>query len=203
MKIVLGVLLTVLVVGIVTVSNFIGSLGQSTVLPEITVLASNDCTAIGTAGRDIMTGGKGRQVICLKGGADYGHGQNGNDLLKGGSKKDTLIGGNGADSIQGKEGPDQLFGVDREPNDVLKGGKGSDHCYADKGDKVQGCEIVHRGATMAESQSLQNNMGGVMVLAEQQIASPPPTPTPTVTVPPAPSVQPNCTPPPASPPPNC
>jgi hemolysin type calcium-binding protein len=169
------IVLSLLAVGLVLASSKNPSAGA---------ISTRNCTAIGTAGRDIMTGGKGRQIICTKGSGDYAHGQDGNDVLRGGSKNDTLIGGNGADHIVGKEGPDQLFAVDGiRGNDVVKGGKGNDHCYADVGDKLQGCEIVHRGATMPESQSLQSKFGGVMVLAEEQIAegSPSPVPGPTLT----------------------
>lgn len=165
---------------------------------------SNDCTILGTPGRDIKAGNRSRDVICLRGNSDYGHGRAGNDIVRGGSANDTLIGGRGNDRIFGKKGNDQLFAVDDRPGDVLRGGKGRDRCYADVGDLVKGCETTHRGATIQTSTSLQQSFGGVMELAEELIAEGPvpPGPVPTGPVPPGPT-RPQCTPPPASPPPHC
>jgi RTX calcium-binding nonapeptide repeat (4 copies) len=171
-----------------------------TVFIVIRSSAATDCTSIGSEGRDIITGGTGRQVICLKGERDYGHGQGGNDVLRGGPASDTLIGGKGADKLKGAKGGDRLFAVDGQPGDVLKGGAGKDHCYGDKGDTMSGCEDAHRGPTLQESKALQSEFAQVMILAEEQIPGPPPGPV----TPPTPfGTRPDCVSPPTSPPPNC
>lgn len=183
----------------------VASLVLASVVVVALVVGSSDaapkagCTLNGTADRDILAGGPGRQVICAKGAGDYGHGQGGNDVLRGGPKNDTLIGGPGADVLEGKGGPDQLFSVDGKPDDRVRGGDGHDRCYGDPGDAIS-CEVVHRGS-LATELALQQQFGAVMVLATSE--TPSPTPVPTVPVPVPSPTPPQCTPPPASPPPNC
>jgi hypothetical protein len=90
---------------------------------------------------------------------------------------------------------------DQRANDVVRGGGGFDHCHADKGDLVRGCEAVHRGNVAATTDALTANSFEVTRIAEDALETPPagvPGPTgppgPGVTIPPA--QPPPCPPPP-------
>jgi hypothetical protein len=65
------------------------------------------CTITGTAGNDILTGGKRTaDVICGLGGNDTITALGGNDTLIGGSGNDQLLGGQGNDTLDGGPGID-------------------------------------------------------------------------------------------------
>jgi Ca2+-binding RTX toxin-like protein len=108
--------------------------------------ATPTCTSIGTAEHDTINGDTKRDIICLKGGRDYGNGKGAADVVRGGRGVDTLVGGDGADVIRGGYGADDIFAVDDTPNDHIFAGPGDDNCYADTGDEVRECEHVIRVA---------------------------------------------------------
>jgi Ca2+-binding RTX toxin-like protein len=73
-------------------------------------------TAQGGAGRDVLAGG------------------DGDDLLRGGPGDDLLLGGDGDDELDGGPGNDRLFGGDGD--DVLSGGPGANVLSGDAGDNL-------------------------------------------------------------------
>jgi hypothetical protein len=84
--------------------------------PSLRVTASDaGLTHLGGAGRDIVDGGAGRDVLLGGEGDDVLSGWGGNDLLLGGAGRDRLDGGAGDDILLG--------GLDR---DTLTGGAGRD-----------------------------------------------------------------------------
>jgi Ca2+-binding RTX toxin-like protein len=80
---------------------------------------------VGTAYADVLNGLGGNDVLLGKGGAD---------VLRGGAGKDTLVGGPGNDTIFARD----------HTRDVVECGPGRDTASVDRGDRVVGCEIVHR-----------------------------------------------------------
>ncbi|MFN3361532.1 MAG: 5'-nucleotidase C-terminal domain-containing protein [Pseudanabaenaceae cyanobacterium] len=76
----------------------------------------------GTAGDDILTGGRTAQLI---------RGLDGNDSITGGAGNDRINGNAGNDTLLGGEGADFLFGG--KGNDVLNGGTGADVLSGDVG----------------------------------------------------------------------
>lgn len=88
-------------------------------------------TIRGNGGNDVLVGGPGRDVL---------HGDGGIDLLHGGAGRDLLYGGPGKDKALGKGGPDRIHVRDGKSGDVADCGPGEDWVYADKGDKLKGCE---------------------------------------------------------------
>jgi Ca2+-binding RTX toxin-like protein len=120
------------------------SVSLATLMFVVLVVSISDaaptCTDIGTPERDSINGDANRDVICLKGGRDYGNGRGAADIVRGGSGQDTLVGGAGVDVIRGGDGDDDLFAVDDNPGDKIRAGAGFDNCYADVGDDLIGCE---------------------------------------------------------------
>jgi hemolysin type calcium-binding protein len=90
-----------------------------------------DCTLIGTAGRDKLTGLSKDDILCGLSGNDHLIGRGGDDKLRGGGGADRLDGGPGNDFLQGSGDAD-----------VLLGGPDRDTCFpgGDAGDKTKGCE---------------------------------------------------------------
>jgi hypothetical protein len=130
-----------------------------------------DCTKVGTIGADIIAGTAGADRICAEAGRDYVHGAAGRDVIFGMGDRDTLVAGNGRDVLKGGGGGDKLFSIDqRHGNDVIYGGMGKDNCFADKGDRVIGCEIVHRVSTPKAAEAviraLDNAFLGLTILGE-------------------------------------
>ena len=145
--------------------------------------APSNCTKVGTNERNVLAGTPNRDVICALANDDYVAGLGGGDVLRGDAGKDTIVGGPGADKLLGSNGRDNLFAVDGKPTDVVIGGRGQDRCFADPGDKVRGCEVVFRGASLATAKGLSSAFGGQAVTAEELISTTPsPLPPPTVTV---------------------
>lgn len=82
----------------------------------------------GDAGKDILNGGKG---------ADDLHGGTGNDTLNGGNGDDILFGGEGNDILNGQDGDDIILG--NEGDDILNGGAGDDNLFGHSGyDSISG-----------------------------------------------------------------
>jgi Ca2+-binding RTX toxin-like protein len=78
----------------------------------------------GTAGDDVLYGGKSADTLYGLEGNDVLRSQDGSDLLVGAEGNDTLISGSGNDTQLGGIGDDYLFG--QMGNDVLDGGDGTD-----------------------------------------------------------------------------
>jgi Ca2+-binding RTX toxin-like protein len=128
------VVLSLFVLGVVLAMILAGALFYTA------ASARPDCTRRGTNGPDKIRGSDHRDVICLLGGDDYGHGRGGADVLKGDDGSDTLVGGNGVDRIEAGTGNDDVFVTD-EQADTVFGGPGSDSCFGDKMlDTFYGCE---------------------------------------------------------------
>lgn len=68
------------------------------------------CTAVGTAGDDVLTGTTGNDVLC---------GRGGDDTLYGGLGDDVLLGEGGSDVLEGGPGADAMDGGDDAGTDVL------------------------------------------------------------------------------------
>ena len=86
----------------------------------------------GRAGNDLLRGYGGRD--CLDGGA-------GADRLLGARGGDVIDGGAGKDVIDAGAGDDVVHGRDRD-RDRIECGPGSDVVYADRVDRLRGCEVV-------------------------------------------------------------
>jgi Ca2+-binding RTX toxin-like protein len=89
-------------------------------------------TQDGGAGDDVLDGGKGNDT--MKGGA-------GDDVLDGGKGNDILDGGPGADVLNGGPGNDTIHAQDGR-KDTINCGSGKDRVFADRIDRLQGCEKV-------------------------------------------------------------
>jgi hypothetical protein len=77
---------------------------------------SDDCTIVGTGGRDRLVGSALNDVICGGGGNDVIWGLAGDDSLIGGSGNDTLIGGPGNDALDGRNGTDTASYIKLTPS---------------------------------------------------------------------------------------
>lgn len=138
------------------------------------------CTELGTSGPDPLHGTPRKDVICGLQSGDYLSGAAQADRLFGDAGRDTLVGGNGADILKAGKSNDRLFGVDGEPDDILRGGRGNgDLCFGDPGDEMHGCERRFRGASIRLANSLSSAFNGGLELVELIPTIPPVT----VTVP--------------------
>jgi Ca2+-binding RTX toxin-like protein len=137
--------------------------------PGLTLLLGHRpaCTIVGTDGHDTLVGTRSSDVICGRGGDDRLVGRGASDVLRGGAGTDRLRGGLGVDVLAADAGKDHLRGglgddflrggrgrdvlrgergrdvvdlLDRvRANDRGTGGPGSDHCRADRRDRLSGC----------------------------------------------------------------
>lgn len=107
------------------------SLGVAAVGPIERDSLSDIEAAIGSQGRDTISGNA--QANLLDGGrsADSLYGDAGDDTLLGGLAQDTLSGGNGQDSLLGGDGNDRLLGG--TGNDTLLGDAGDDNLNGGNG----------------------------------------------------------------------
>jgi len=132
--------------------------------------AAKDCTIMGTAADDDLTGTTRADVICTRAGADSAAGLEGNDTirlgqgddeatgddgsdvvkgqadddneLQGDNQNDRIFGGQGDDDLQGGDGNDFLKSRDNvSGNDNSNGSTGTDTCVIDAGDFVVSCEL--------------------------------------------------------------
>ncbi|HEY1237248.1 MAG TPA: hypothetical protein VGE91_02855 [Solirubrobacterales bacterium] len=94
-------------------------------------------TVIGTAGRDVLRGSRGPDVIATGAGRDRVVGGRGNDRICTGAGRDVIRGGPGRDTLVGGRGGDRI-----------RGGPGRDRCPgAGAGDRLRSCaggEALHR-----------------------------------------------------------
>ena len=109
---------------------------------KLVLTGSDDLTAkgnggnnliFGNAGANMITGGSGNDIIDGGAGDDEIYGQGGNDRISGFEGDDLLYGGTGADTLEGGIGADHLFGGDdsdklfgQDGDDILEGGDGAD-----------------------------------------------------------------------------
>jgi Ca2+-binding RTX toxin-like protein len=104
------------------------------------VEAKVTCTIKGTSGNDVLNGTAGADVICGGKGNDTINGKGGTDVLIGGPGDDGLFGGTGNDVAKGGTGSDYLS--DQQGVDKLLSGDGSDFCLHAKdshgGDTLNG-----------------------------------------------------------------
>jgi Ca2+-binding RTX toxin-like protein len=89
------------------------------------------CTITGTAGNDSLGGTSGPDVICGLGGDDVIGGNGGADIIRAGPGNDKIQGDAGKDVLMGQAGNDWIWARDGL-HDHVNGGKGYDHCRADK-----------------------------------------------------------------------
>ena len=124
----------------------------------------NDSATIGVFGLNVL-GGPGNDTIVVAGNARPGFvdaaapnegdgllGGAGNDRLYGGANDDSLDGGRGNDlivtgggrnDVNGGPGNDVIYSTNHR-TDTVRCGSGHDTVYADRKDKLSGCENVHR-----------------------------------------------------------
>ena len=159
----------------------IGLLTLGAVVAVASPRSPSNCTKTGTNERNVLAGTPNHDVLCALGGRDYVAGLAGSDVLFGGGGRDTMVGGGGTDKLYGGGSRDHLFAVDGH-YDVVVGGSGRDVCFADAGDKVQGCEAIFRGASLKTAKALSGAFGGQAVAAEELIGEPVPTVTVTETI---------------------
>ncbi|MBY0239489.1 MAG: type I secretion C-terminal target domain-containing protein [Burkholderiaceae bacterium] len=95
-------------------------------------------TAVGTPGRDTLTGGRADDRLDGGDGEDELNGYAGNDVLNGGNESngagDRIKGGDGNDTMHGNGGDDVLWGD--AGNDSLYGDEGKDSLYGGNGDDL-------------------------------------------------------------------
>ncbi len=90
---------------------------------NLTYLGSGNFTGTGNEVANVITGGRGADVLS---------GLGGNDILLGGVGADTLLGGDGDDYLEGGAGNDQMAGG--QGADFLDGGAGVDQMAGGAGD---------------------------------------------------------------------
>lgn len=114
-------------------------------------------TLAGGSGDDVITGGRGADVLLgLSGddiidggsGADQIEGGSGADVLSGEGGNDRIVAGAGDDTVDGGSGHDLILGGDGD--DTLRGGRGSDAIYATSGDTVRTGYVDGTGADVAD-----------------------------------------------------
>lgn len=113
---------------------------------------TGDDSAAGHRGNDKVSGDTGNDRVTGDEGNDRVDGGVGNDEVRGHSGNDTVIGGPGNDVVRGDEGRDVLLGgpgndwIDafdyRTPGETVNCGPGRDRVWANRQDKLIGCEIV-------------------------------------------------------------
>jgi Ca2+-binding RTX toxin-like protein len=111
-------------------------------------VSATNCTQIGTARGDVLTGTPDADRICSRGGDDVIKGKAGNDVLLSGRGNDVVRGGGGNDSINASRGKDRAFGDSGDDTlkgaagrDRLNGGAGSDSCDGGpERDRIKNCE---------------------------------------------------------------
>jgi hypothetical protein len=94
-----------------------------------------DCTAVGTAGNDVLVGTARSDRLCGRPGADRLSGLQGDDLVDGGSGNDTLLGGAGRDRLVGGGGRDVIVARDGE-RDTIDCGTERDTALVDRLDVI-------------------------------------------------------------------
>lgn len=137
---------------VVRISLIVGAIGVDggVAVSTATVKAGRECTIrgtpageeiAGTSGPDVICAGAGDDSISGRGGRDTILGGPGDDVIAGGRDSDTLGGGRGWDQLEGGDGIDQFsgyaggdcFATKDGFGELVRGGKGNDHAWADRG----------------------------------------------------------------------
>jgi hypothetical protein len=119
---------------------------------RLAALDNSESTLLGGEGDDVLTGGGLRDFMMGFDGNDRISGGGGPDSMYGGRGRDFLDGGPGRDLVDGEKGPDRVFagpGRDRifsidHQRERIGCGAGRDRAWADRSDRVRGCERVRR-----------------------------------------------------------
>ncbi|MDO5620580.1 MAG: calcium-binding protein [Paracoccus sp. (in: a-proteobacteria)] len=120
-------------------------------------------------GNDTVYGGKGDDAIEGYKGLDYLDGGAGDDSLFGGTDNDTLIGGAGNDYLHGGSEDDVLYG--NEGNDYLDGSTGNDLLYSGTGrDTLIGGEGDDTLYGQGEYADMYGGDGNDLIIAEGLLA---------------------------------
>ena len=106
-----------------------------------------DDRADGGAGNDVLKGGDGADELMGGSGDDKLHGEAGPDVIRGGAGNDWVTGGAERNDIDAGPGNDKVSSANGIPETVRCGG-GKDEAWADKSDRLLGCERIHRIATL-------------------------------------------------------
>jgi hypothetical protein len=118
----------------------------------LVALPNSESILDGGDGNDTLTGGGLHDFMIAFGGNDRLIGGGGADSMYGGRGRDFLDGGPGRDLVDGERGPDRVFagpGRDRifsidHQRERIGCGAGRDRAWADRGDRLRGCERVRR-----------------------------------------------------------
>jgi len=112
-----------------TLRSYVGRIGADR--PKARRCDGRVATLLGTAGRDVLRGGPGPDVIATGGGRD---------VVRGGSGADRICTGKGRDLIRGGRGDDILVGG--SSRDRISGGPGRDRCPGSGShDRIRSCAI--------------------------------------------------------------
>ncbi len=105
----------------------------------------------GLAGDDVLAGsqiratcefgGRGDDVLDLRGGGGIAWGEDGSDIMRGSPLADQFLGGDGIDQVQAGAGDDRIEAVDGRA-EVVDCGPGRDRAIADRVDVLIACEKV-------------------------------------------------------------
>jgi hypothetical protein len=170
-------------------------LGGNDTLTAKSGVQFGDCMR-GGAGDDRLVGGRGGEKMNGDDGNDHLDGGGARDVIEGGDGADVLIGGSGDDALFGEAGPDVVRGgtgndwlaggaerntVDAGPGDdkvssangiaeTVRCGTGKDEAWADKSDRLVGCERVHRIASLYPTVSPRS--GGATSVFRASIRAP-------------------------------
>jgi hypothetical protein len=109
-----------------TYSSYIDQIGTNR--PKPGRCGSRIATVLGTAGHDVLRGGRGPDVIATGSGRDVVRGGRGVDRICSGAGRDLISGGPGRDSLVGGPGADRI-----------RGGPGNDRCPAGSHDRIRSC----------------------------------------------------------------
>lgn len=107
------------------------------------VLPRTGATIRGTAGNDVLCGGPGKDTIKGFGGNDLILGQGRGDVIYAGPGADVVKPGPGRDVVRAGGGNDTVRACDNT-RDVLRGQRGSDRVFRDRGDRAFGFESKRR-----------------------------------------------------------
>lgn len=120
---------------------------------RLAALDNSESTLLGGDGDDVLSGGGlhdfmmgfdgNDRIIGGGGGADGMYGGKGRDFLDGGRGRDLIDGERGTDRVLGGPGRDRILSLDRQRERIGCGG-GRDRAWADRSDRLRGCERVRR-----------------------------------------------------------
>jgi Ca2+-binding RTX toxin-like protein len=98
----------------------------------------------GGTGNDRLTGSAMGDSLFGQAGNDFLDGRGGDDFLVGGAGNDVILAGRGSNTIHADSGNDTIY-ANNHRYDVVRCGSGRDIVFADRTDKLVGCERKHLG----------------------------------------------------------